>query len=78
MRRGRLTRIVREWIGPSLVALAGAAVVIAGAEIGGVIGWTILGLAACAVVGVVVWAVWSYAKDYPFGDWPEDDDPPNA
>lgn len=74
MRCGRLTRIVREWIGPSLVALAGAAVVIAGAEIGGVIGWAILGLAACAVVGVVVWALRSFYRDYPF-DGLDDEDP---
>ena len=69
----RLRAFAHDWILPGLIGLAGAAVIIAGAEVGGLVGWLFIGLAAFAMVAVVVWAVRSAYSDYPFG-WPDDDD----
>ncbi|MEO0558104.1 MAG: hypothetical protein AAF170_07960 [Bacteroidota bacterium] len=74
MTPGRLRTFAREWLGPTLAGLAGAAVLIAGAEIGGAIGWAILGLAALGLIGVVVWALRSVYRDYPFDDWDDEDE----
>lgn len=77
MTRGRLAGLAREWMAPGLGGLAGAGLVIAGAEIGGVIGWMLLGLVACAMVGVVGWIVWTAYRDDPFYG-PDDEAPPEA
>lgn len=68
MNRSPLRRLVCDWIVPGVIGLGGAAVLIAGAEIGGVIGWLFIGLAAAALVGVVVYAVRTIYTD----DWIND------
>ena len=76
MTRERLVAFARDWIAPAVAGLAGAAVLITGAELGGAIGWSLIGLAAGALVGMVAWAVRPFYTDDPF-DWPDDELPPD-
>ncbi|GAB5535590.1 MAG: hypothetical protein Rubg2KO_18390 [Rubricoccaceae bacterium] len=77
MSRRRLHAFAHDWLVPGLIGLAGAAVVIAGAEIGGLVGWLVIGLAFLSLIGAVVWAVRSAYRDSPFDEWDEEP-PPDA
>lgn len=68
MNRRVLHQIVCDWIVPGAIGLAGAAVVISGAEIGGVLGWLLITVAAAALACVVMWAVRTVYSD----DWMDD------
>jgi len=64
MSRERLHAFAQDWVVPGGLGLAGAAVVIAGAEIGGPVGWILIGLAGLALVGAIVWAMRLYTDDW--------------
>lgn len=62
----RLDAFARAWLGPALAGLAGAGLLIVGAEVGGALGWVLIGLVACALVGMVAWVMHSAYRDSPF------------
>ena len=68
MSRNGLRAFAKDWIVPGLIGLAGAAVLIVGAELGGLIGWLLMGLVALVMAGVIGWAVRAVYLD----DWPDD------